>query len=544
MKDKNFLALVEKASKGKNQKAFIEICNLKAREVIFLCIREMGNPLDGEDAAQEVFIRMQKNIHQLKAPEAFNVWLNRLVYTTCLNMKRDSMKHKNALQPESFDNSLLEDSQITLPQEYVEDAEKRRVIADLIDDLPDKYKSCILLHYYQHLSYAEIAEVLDVSLDAVNNNMRMARKVLKLELENELGTETKKVKMHSVAPLVALGPVLSLGLQESAASTVTMDMIEKCLSAVGISAAAITAGGAAAIAGTSSAAGGTAGAVAAGVAVKTVAQIAATAAIVLGGGSAAVVAVNQVHPIVPPPAISQTIEAPPQEAQPQQASGTPASVAEEAPMLSGRVYLVSDGPGQSEDARDGLSGIELQILDADNADEVVQSVTTAEGEAQGEFAFSDLPDGNYRLRIMLPDGAKTVDNEATSVSTSLFHQGEGIVSVQGGEVLYLSASEAVDQVDIALEIPTEVQGRIGLYRSGHEIEYDDGLLPGVAMHLLDPQGELVATTPIDTEGYYRFENPMVSQTGPYTLHVEVEEDAEISLEVPDVTIELYPGYKD
>ncbi|MDL2253848.1 sigma-70 family RNA polymerase sigma factor [Ruminococcaceae bacterium OttesenSCG-928-I18] len=543
MVDKDLLALVEKASKEKDQQAFVELCTRKAREVIFLCVREMGNPHDGEDAAQEVFIRMQKSIQQLKAPEAFNVWLNRLVYTTCLNMKRDSMKHKDALQAESFDDSLLDDSHIALPQEYVEDADKRRMIANLIDELPDKYRTCILLHYYQHLSYAEISEVLDIPYDTVNNNMRMARKVLKLELENALGQEEGESKAWGAVPLVALGPALSVSLQDSALSTVTADIVEKCLAVVGISSAAIAAAGGvaaggAAVAG-SSAVAGTA-AVAAGTVAKTVATIAATAAIVLGGGSAAVVAINEARPLTPPPAISQTIETPGQQTSSDTAAPAVAQAGEVA--LSGLVYLASPEGSASASALNGLAGIELQLVQADNSDAVVQTLTTQQGDLQGQYSFADVPEGRYRLLIQLPEKGSAVDNGVTSVETAFFNRQSGTVVWDGSDVFTVTPGQGLSGIDIALQIPSELHGRIGLYSGGQEIAYDDGLLPGVFMHLYDPQGELVAVTTISDDGYYQFENPMISQTGSYTLHVEVEEDAEISLEVDDVQVDLYPGY--
>ena len=59
------------------------------------------------------------------------------------------------------------------------------------------------MHYYQHLSYAEIAEACGISQDAVNNNMRMARKMLKLELENELERAGKQAMLdlvHNITP--------------------------------------------------------------------------------------------------------------------------------------------------------------------------------------------------------------------------------------------------------------------------------------------------------------------------------------------------------
>ncbi|MDL2294721.1 RNA polymerase sigma factor, partial [Ruminococcaceae bacterium OttesenSCG-928-D13] len=236
MKDKKLLELVRKASK-QNKDAFNELCNLKAREVIYLCVVEMGNQHDGEDAAQEVFIRMQKSISSLQAPEAFNVWLNRLVHNTCVNMKRDTMKHKSSIPFETFEDAeWQDDSLFSLPQAFMEDAEKRALVAEAVEALPEKYRRCVVLHYYQSLNYEQVAEVLGITTDAVNNNLRMARKYLKIELEERMRDPMPAA--WAALPLVASGPVLALSLQESAVASISSEMIAGCLAAAGVPAVA------------------------------------------------------------------------------------------------------------------------------------------------------------------------------------------------------------------------------------------------------------------------------------------------------------------
>ncbi len=518
MKDQNLLALVTRASKQADPDAFVEICNLKAREVIFLCARQMGNPHDGEDAAQEVFIRMQKSIARLQAPEAFNVWLNRLIHTTCVNMRRDSMKHKDAVPIESLDDSLLDDSEIALPQELAESAEQRHKLAALIDELPEKYRSCILLHYYQHLSYAQIAEVLGLSQDTVNNNMRMARKVLKLELENELSQSTK---MWSVASLVALGPVLTASLQEAAVLSVSPAVIGQCLAAAGIP-ALLGAGGAAvanAAAAGASLAGNTAG--------KMVAQIAVSAALVLGIGCLAFMTFKPASPAPAAPAASAVLPLPGQQ---------PAAVVD-APLLTGRVYLA--GEGLDDPAQYGYAGAQLQLVSAQNPGQVLKTTTTG---ADGSYEFRGLPSGQYQLLLVLPAGATGVDNGHTSLAGETAAGQAATVLVGGQSALPLSLAAPHTGVDIALSIPTRLQGDIMLQQNGQPVPYNSALMAGAYMELLDSEENRVATTEIDGNGHYVFDELPITQRGSYGLRIVTPASgSSVSTEV--TSVELYPGFR-
>lgn len=501
MKDKQLLALVKKASK-QDKGAFDTLCNLKAREIIYLCTCEMRNPHDGEDAAQEVFIRMQRSIGRLQAPEAFNVWLNRLIHNTCVNMKRDSMKHKNALSIDSFDDSFWQDdSQFSLPQEYMEDAEKRRQVAEAIENLPEKYRSCILLHYYQHLSYADIADVLDISTDAVNNNMRMARKHLRLELE-ELEAPAEAGKGAKLASLAAAAPLLALSLQEAAVIAVPQSLIAGCLASAGIG---VTAGAA----GSSAAGAGLAGA-------KLIAPIVATVAI--AAGAVGIVAYNAPRADEAPPAISQPA---PQEPAPSTAPPPAAPAAPADATLSGQVALTSGG---------GLGGVTLTLVDMDGA--VVAEVQTLHAPREGLFEFAGIPLGEYRLTATLPD----YQGNGAPHSLPILIGGDSFVIGEGNR-------DSFTDLDIQIELPTRLHGYLALHLDNETLNYEEQNLPGVRVLLLNPAGEVVAEAPVSREGTYAFADLPIHRADTYTLRVAVDEAVlGFPLQVQDAAIYLYPGY--
>lgn len=518
MKDKKILALVKKACKN-NQDAFIQICELKAREVVFLCVREMGNTQDGEDVAQEVFIRMQKNIFNLRTPEAFNVWLNRLVYNTCVNAKRDSMKHKNNFAYNNFSEELLEDSSIILPHEYIEYNEKWKTITEVIDSLPDKYRTCLILHYYQNLTYLEISEVMEISLDAVNYTMRMARKHLKFDIENHPDMDV--TNLWGATSTSLLGPALSNVLKEFALTTVPPTVVNACLAnSIALGATATTKAGIFATAGISA---------------KLITQATIAAVVVIGGASGLLIANHNSTPITPQTFIASIEKNGPVEA---------FDYVKE-PVISGRIFILNDGTADPN-ARNGLSDVELQLssFDEKSNETVLKTTHTLDGEESGYFSFHDIPPGKYRLLVSLPADANQVPSNILSLEK--FPVGTGIwqVTIDNRDIFEIQEglTDKFQNLDIAITLPATIKGRIQLYSTGTEISYQDGLFPGIHMLLLDPQEKIVGTANVTEGGDYHFDHPLVSQKGQYTIRLVSDDTSIIQVNIDDSVVELYPGY--
>lgn len=501
MKDKKLLELVRKASK-QNKDAYVELCNLKAREVIYLCTLEMRNKYDGEDAAQEVFIRMQRYISSLTAPEAFNVWLNRLVHSTCLNMKRDTMKHKNSIPLDTFaDSDWQDDSSFAMPQEFMEDAEKRKLVSEIVEDLPEKYRNCVVLHYYQSLNYTQIGAVLGITTDAVNNNLRMARKYMKRALEDR---QSEPTGAWAVAPAVAMGPVLAMSLQESAALHITPASIANCLTAAGVPfLGAAPSGGA-----------GSGSHAARDLLVKVVAPV-AVAATIVGTVMFNLPSRREQSPASAPPASMATGEVDASQAGVQDGS---ISMAIPGPvMVSGTVSVTAGG------SRSGLMEATLALVGQGEGAGQYQAVT----DASGAFRFADVPLGDYQLHLTLPGWSESA-----------------AVALGAGESFTIGQSnrDSFQGLDINLDLQSSVSGHIALQMDGGVLPYDNEYLPGVKVLLLNPLGEMVAETQVHGDGTYEFEDLLITQAGTFTLRVEVDEvKLGMDVEIKDTQIELYPG---
>lgn len=148
---------------------------------------------DRADLAQEVWIRVYRNMRRLNDPAKFKGWLGRI--TT--NLFYDELRRrKRTRAPLSLDAPLnLEDGSIDwdvpAPDPGPVDAMMTQEFYDhlrqAIADLPDVFRTTIVLREIQGLSYEEIAEITGVSLGTVKSRIARARQRLQSDLQPYLG---------------------------------------------------------------------------------------------------------------------------------------------------------------------------------------------------------------------------------------------------------------------------------------------------------------------------------------------------------------------
>lgn len=150
MKENQQEKLIQLATMARtgDQEAFEELCKVKGQSILYICIQTMGNLHDGEDAAQEVLIRMHKGISSLKEPKAFSSWLHRLIVNTCRDVGRKRMKDKYNASVEEMGDVFLDENEAFIPQEYLEVEEKKNKLLEIIDDLPKNYRLSIVLFLF------------------------------------------------------------------------------------------------------------------------------------------------------------------------------------------------------------------------------------------------------------------------------------------------------------------------------------------------------------------------------------------------------------
>jgi RNA polymerase sigma-70 factor (ECF subfamily) len=147
------------------------------------------------DLTQEVWIRVYRHLHRLQDPTKFRGWLSRIA----TNLFYDELrKRKRVNQPISLDAPLyVDDGEMSweLPDDAPspsDDLATREFYEHLqvaIADLPETFRTTIVLREIEGLAYEEIAEITGVSLGTVKSRIARARLKLQSVLQNYLDEE-------------------------------------------------------------------------------------------------------------------------------------------------------------------------------------------------------------------------------------------------------------------------------------------------------------------------------------------------------------------
>jgi len=150
-----------------------------------MAARFTGGGADAEDVAQEVFLKVFRSLAGFKGEAKFSTWLYRVTFNLCADWLRRNRKpgRKAAAIEEAGE---VRDSRVDLERSLLESEERERVNRALAS-LDERYRSVIVLLYYQKLPYEEIATILGVPVKTVETRLYRARKMLREALGQEEG---------------------------------------------------------------------------------------------------------------------------------------------------------------------------------------------------------------------------------------------------------------------------------------------------------------------------------------------------------------------
>lgn len=146
--------------------------------------RMTQNEADAEELTQEVFIRVWNGIDDLRSDSSATPWIYRIASNVCLDFFR---KNKKELKDEPLEmgDEFLYDAKIPLIEDEIYKDKMAECIRSYIIKLPEDYRAVILLHDIDGFKNSEIADMLDISLDAIKIRLHRARVRLRKILSKE-----------------------------------------------------------------------------------------------------------------------------------------------------------------------------------------------------------------------------------------------------------------------------------------------------------------------------------------------------------------------
>ena len=168
--------------KNGNKKAFDKLYKLTSNDVWFTCVSLLKDEENAKDIMQETYITAFLKLDTLKDEEKFCGWL------TAIATNKSKNKLKGKVEYQIDDEVLIaktETDELMLPEEYINKAEKRKVLLQIIEDtLSFNQYQVVLMFYFNELSIAEIAQALEISEGTVKSRLNSSRAKMKTAIED------------------------------------------------------------------------------------------------------------------------------------------------------------------------------------------------------------------------------------------------------------------------------------------------------------------------------------------------------------------------
>lgn len=195
--------LVLQAAQG-NKAAFGALYEETGRTVYFSCLKLLGDPQLAEDITQETYLTALQKLGTLAQPENFPAWVNRIGINLC------KMHFRNNSAPEDNSGEIIEEipDEGLIPEEYVSNDAKRKIIMDIIDTvLTEEQRRSVILYYFDMLTVPEIAEVMNCTTGTVTSRLSAARKKIKEAVL--IYEENNNDRLHAAVPVFILSKLLN-----------------------------------------------------------------------------------------------------------------------------------------------------------------------------------------------------------------------------------------------------------------------------------------------------------------------------------------------
>ena len=172
--------------------AFEELVRDHSGRLLSVARRYLPNEEDARDAVQDAFLSAFRALDRFEGGSKLSTWLHRIVVNASL-MKLRTRRRKPESSIEDLLPGFLEDGHMAQPAVERESSETilvrkevREVVRKAIEQLPESYRTVLLLRDLEGFDTEEAAEMLELSTGAVKTRLHRARQVLRGLLEPEL----------------------------------------------------------------------------------------------------------------------------------------------------------------------------------------------------------------------------------------------------------------------------------------------------------------------------------------------------------------------
>jgi RNA polymerase sigma-70 factor (ECF subfamily) len=161
-----------------------------------ICLKFTGTPEDAEDATQEVFTKIWRNLDEFQEQSSLRTWIYRIAMNTCIDSSRRPWRRFGRSRTTLEDLVGQGDQQPLLSDEDTAEEkllakEQASQVRKAVTRLKPHLRAVLILKDLEELSYDEISAVLGINLGTISSRLNRARKALQESLQAGASTVTQ-----------------------------------------------------------------------------------------------------------------------------------------------------------------------------------------------------------------------------------------------------------------------------------------------------------------------------------------------------------------
>lgn len=176
-----------------NESRFETIYNRHKNLVYNLCLHYVLNAADAQDITQEVFVKVYQKYHQYDGANAtLQTWICRIAINHCLDFLRAKRTKKRfgflqSLFQQHSSEPVADVINFNHPGTETEDRAALQNLLQIIHSLPENQKTAIILSKIEDRPQKEVAEIMDISVKAVESLLQRAKQTIQKKLTESEG---------------------------------------------------------------------------------------------------------------------------------------------------------------------------------------------------------------------------------------------------------------------------------------------------------------------------------------------------------------------
>ncbi len=168
-----------------HESAFRQLVYIYGNRIFRICSQMTSTLPEAEDLTQEVFIAIVESILQFKGQSKISTWIHKIAISKCLELKRAKVAKKRAgFVVSIFGGKDINQSALEIPDHFsssaaIENEQLNLIIKAALNKLPENQKMSLILSKMEEYSYKEIADIMNISIPAVESLIFRAKHNMK-----------------------------------------------------------------------------------------------------------------------------------------------------------------------------------------------------------------------------------------------------------------------------------------------------------------------------------------------------------------------------